>query len=493
MKSLSMVRKFKGCNRLFVIAILLFTTHFASGQNSTVSPYSRYGIGDLTTNGYARNMAMGGISAGLNQSFFINSANPASYSNLWFTVFEGAVNFEEVQLNTATTKQYSNSASLSYFDLAFPIKAQKWSMGFGLSPYSKVGYTIEQTVATPYNDAEIHTYKGSGGLNTFHMGTGFKLAKKLSAGFNVEYIFGVINQDRTVEYRSPYYMATLVNNSNSIGWFHYTFGLQYSLDSLKLSPADSIVELDRQIMLLNDSLGRMIKRDTSSQNPQYQSLNDIKREIATAKAQRKAVVNRKKRGDWQLTFGLTASPDASLRSRTTSVATSFRYYNAQIANQVLLRDTVIYSPSVKGKVLLPFSGSLGFSIRNGSRWLIGADYSIQQWSRFSINDQLDSLSDSWRASVGAQFNPSKKGDGIAYRLGGHYEQTYFNFAGTKINETGISFGLGIPIKRTGTHLHLSFEVGGRGTTEHNLIQEKYYRFSLGLTINDRWFIKPKYD
>ncbi|MBL0104722.1 MAG: hypothetical protein IPP51_13710 [Bacteroidetes bacterium] len=157
-------------------------------KNSTVSPYSRYGIGDLTTNGYARNMAMGGISAGLNQSFFINSANPASYSNLWFTVFEGAVNFEEVQLNTATTKQYSNSASLSYFDLAFPIKAQKWSMGFGLSPYSKVGYTIEQTVATPYNDAEIHTYKGSGG-SIHSIWERALSSQKTLGGFNVRIYF----------------------------------------------------------------------------------------------------------------------------------------------------------------------------------------------------------------------------------------------------------------------------------------------------------------
>ncbi len=488
-----MARNFKGCSRLFVIVFVLFSTHFAVGQNATVSPYSRYGIGDLASTGYARNLALGGIECGLNQTFFINAGNPASYANHWFTIFEGAVSFTEVQLKTSSTSQNTNTASLSYFDFAFPLKAQKWSMGFGLQPYSKVGYSIGQSSVNPFGDSEIRTYKGSGGLNSFHVGTGFKVSKKLSAGMNAEYLFGVINMDRTVEYRSPYYMATLVNNSSSIGWFHFKFGFQYSIDSLRLSPSDSIVEIDRQLMLLSDSLERIIKRDSSSQVSAYVELNEVKREIARTELQRKGIANRHQRGDWHLTFGLTGSPDASLRSRNTSVSSSFRYFNAGLANQVLIRDTILYAPSVKGSVLLPFSGAVGFTLRKGNRWLVGLDYSLQQWSRFSVNEIADSLSDSWKVAAGAQFMPKKKGDGISYRLGAHYEQTYFNFNGNKINETGISFGLGFPIRQTGTNLHLSFELGGRGTVNHNLIEEKYLRFTLGLTINDRWFIKPKYD
>ena len=139
------------------------------------------------------------------------------------------------------------------------------------------------------------------------------------------------------------------------------------------------------------------------------------------------------------------------------------------------------------------SASFGVCLRNTGHWLIGADYSIQQWSNFETNGVKDSLNDSWRVSLGAQFTPGETARSLTYRLGGHYEQTYFNFNGYKINETGISFGMGIPVKKAGTNLHLSFELGSRGTVEHNLIKENYLRFTLGLTINDKWFIKPKYD
>jgi hypothetical protein len=40
---------------------------------------------------------------------------------------------------------------------------------------------------------------------------------------------------------------------------------------------------------------------------------------------------------------------------------------------------------------------------------------------------------------------------------------------------------------------LTLEGGNRGTKKDNLVLEKYIKITLGFTINDRWFIKQKYD
>lgn len=480
----------------FIFFLLLLAFNDSKAQNSSSSPYSRYGIGDITGTSFARNLAIGGVEIGLAQPFNINPGNPAAYSRIWYTTFEGGVNYNQTQLKTKSVQQNTNTASLSYFDFAFPIKADDWAVGFGLKPYSKVGYSIQENSITPFGDNEIRTYNGSGGLNSFHIGSGKRIGKKLSAGIDAEYLFGTINQDRTVEYRSIFYMNTLDNSRTSIGWFHFKFGLQYVIDSLAISKSDSLISLNLKIKTLADSLYDIIDNDASTVS--YDIKNAITQEIAQADELRSKLVNRKKKSDWSLSLGLTACPTANLDARATRTVSSFRYYNYLDANQILIRDTAYYSFGDKKKVTIPLSVGFGFVLKKGSKWLLGADYTMQQWSSFRFLDVKDSLVDSWKIALGAQFTPNDRalrgyGNFVSYRVGFHYEQTFLNVGTDKINDIGVSVGFGLPIRKAGTNLHLTLEAGKRGNVSINPIEEKYLKFSLGFTINDRWFVKPKYD
>jgi len=40
---------------------------------------------------------------------------------------------------------------------------------------------------------------------------------------------------------------------------------------------------------------------------------------------------------------------------------------------------------------------------------------------------------------------------------------------------------------------MAFKIGQLGETNNGLIKETYFKVVLGATINDRWFIKRKYD
>jgi len=107
-------------------------------------------------------------------------------------------------------------------------------------------------------------------------------------------------------------------------------------------------------------------------------------------------------------------------------------------------------------------------------------------------------------SVGAQFHPKSNSfelidkkisywKKIQYRIGFHYEKTYLQLKDNQLNDMGVSIGFGLPVLRSAATLHLSAEAGKRGTISNNLLQENYLKFSLGFTLNDRWFIKQKFE
>ena len=99
--------------------------------------------------------------------------------------------------------------------------------------------------------------------------------------------------------------------------------------------------------------------------------------------------------------------------------------------------------------------------------------------------------------MGVQFNPDHRSNNylktVYYRLGFYYENTYLQMKGSRLNKYGTSFGIGLPLRKFGSIINLSYEIGRRGTIKDNLIQENYWSVFFGLTINDVWFLKRKYD
>ena len=44
-----------------------------------------------------------------------------------------------------------------------------------------------------------------------------------------------------------------------------------------------------------------------------------------------------------------------------------------------------------------------------------------------------------------------------------------------------------------TNADLVAELGQRGTISNSLVRERFVNLNLGFTLNDKWFIKPKFD
>ncbi len=331
---------FTGAFRFFVCLVLMSGNNYLLAQNSTSSPYSRFGVGDLSSTTFARNLSLGGTEIGLDQPNSINYGNPAAYSGLWYTTYEGGFDFKQYEFKTNYSSHKTNTASVSYFDFAFPIKLKKWGLGFGLLPYSKVGYLATSTSTNSFGDTELAQYQGSGGLNNFHIGTGFKATKRLSLGLNAEYIFGVLNYDRIIAFNSSYYLNTATYSSTSVGWFHFQGGAQYRFDSIAVAKSDSLKMFETKVEVLQQLLSNLLQNksgDTSQES--YAKKNELQQQIAEAKLIKENIVVKKVKSDWHAVLGLIVAPAADLNAVNSTTINSFRYRSGL---NMLIRDTVVH-------------------------------------------------------------------------------------------------------------------------------------------------------
>ena len=79
-----------------------------------------------------------------------------------------------------------------------------------------------------------------------------------------------------------------------------------------------------------------------------------------------------------------------------------------------------------------------------------------------------------------------------YRLGGYSSNGAYKINNVAVPEMGLSLGFGLSAKyQSPPMLNLAFEYIQRGNTGRDFLLEKFYRVNVGITINDRWFVKRK--
>ncbi len=193
----------------------------------------------------------------------------------------------------------------------------------------------------------------------------------------------------------------------------------------------------------------------------------------------------------EVTFGLTANNNSSIRAKRTNIVETISGTNE------IVKDTALSSVEW-GDINLPQYISAGVSYRDGKKWLLVADYSMQNWADYSLLGESDDLENSTRFSGGLQYTPefnsvTKYYKRMQYRLGAAYSNTPLMFNDTQLKEMSVSLGFGIPVRKSRTKYDVSVTLGQRGTTDNNLIKEQFLRFGLSVSYEGIWFVKRKYD
>lgn len=415
------------------VIITLVSLKTAQAQDRISSPYSRFGIGEILQNTHVNNMAMGGINQGIYNPLFVNPANPASYTSfdsLSF-VFDVSLHTRFTSLSTTTLTQSANYASIGNLLFGFPVTGW-WKASFGLLPYSATGYKMADTRTDSLYTSITNLYEGTGGINQFYIGSSFDVTKNLSLGANVSYLFGTLGRTSAVEFPdSLHRLNSKISYSNRVHDFLLNYGIMYHKDMA----------------------------------------NGL-----------------------EYTFGASFTAQTNLNNTSDKVIYTYR----SISGIEIPRDTIEVAESVKDKIVLPMGFALGFSFGEINKWLIGSDFSYRQWENFKFSASPDPLKNSMQFSLGGYYNPSNSTVSgyfkrLTYRAGLRYTNGFLELRGQRIDDFGISFGVGLPLPRTSSTINFAFEVGSRGSKKENLINENYVKFTLGLSLFERWFIIKKYE
>lgn len=434
----------QGYKKLLLTAGLVAFLIPVQGQN-TDSPYSRYGYGVLNNQAVGVSRAMGGITYGV-RSLDANPGNPASYTSvdsLTF-IFDMGISYVKSRFSEGNNVQNDNNGGLDYISMQFRV-AKKMGMSFGILPFSSVGYQFG-TQETRNGISTTKTFTGSGNFSQVYLGLAYEPIENLSIGGNVSFLFGNTKYTRSMS-------VTSEPSANSEFQFH-----KLTMNSLKF-------DLGAQYTLpLN-------KKDL-------------------------------------LTIGAVLSPKVTTSGQIDRIKSD---YAAGNSNTPIASDTARFTGS-DAYSDLPSTYGLGFTWNRDRRLTVGADVTFQNWSRVRYSENMgDGLTQAtrfnnvWRFNTGLEYviDPRDRNfvKRMKFRGGLNYSNSYINVQNnlgeiSGYKEYGATLGFGLPIRdvvysgRT-SYININFEYRSLNPEKANLIKEQYFGISVGVCINELWFMKNK--
>ncbi|GAB6012613.1 OmpP1/FadL family transporter [Viscerimonas tarda] len=417
--------------KLFFLAILAVFAVSAEAQN-TNSPYSRYGYGVLNDKAIGASKGMGGISYGV-RGQNVNPGNPASYSSIdsLTFLFDIGVSYTNSRFKTPGASQNDDNGGLDYLALQFPI-AKGLAVSVGFLPYSSVGYQFGNEVVEN-GLRKKYDFQGAGGLSQIYGGLSYRVFKNLSIGANVAYLYGRAEHSRSMSILSESVPAAGEYKKLSINSARFDIGVQY-LQPLTLLGSKNL-----------------------------------------------------------LTVGAVYTPAIKPSARMLVIST----------------DTVSYGVDTQ----LPHTFGLGFTLSNNRTLLYGVDVTYQKWADLNYPGQMgdelssaDRFNNRLRVNAGVEYliSPFERNffKRLKFRAGLNYSNSYLNVKEKSTGKTGgykeygATLGLGLPIRDSYTgktsYINVSFEYTKLAPEISTMIKEDYIGVSVGMNLNDLWFVKNKF-
>ena len=437
-----MIRKIE---RIFLLAVFLIISVCVSAQDGTYgaySPYSIYGIGDISQEGTAFNKSMGGVGLATRNRRFINYLNPAAVTardSLSFMADFGLQQSNKVY-SQGKLKSAHNTFNIYNFVMSFPIYRSSAFM-VGITPFSDVGYDFSSIETDPNiigqtGNISYDSY-GTGSVYQVFAGAGVTFWKRLSLGAEAIYYFGNIDKVTNMDYSNSSYRSVNSGSDLMVRGTTGKFGLQYE-----------------------QKLG----------------------------------------GDVSMIIGATYRLSTSLKG----TALNYRYANQDSVTDTLknesadLRKAGLRIADELG-VGISFKGGEKWSAEFNYLRSDWRNSGFDSASGFSVKSDTETFSSAVSQSFRAGFEIVPNRNDIryylrrcAYRAGVYYDQSYYKLNGNNVNSMGITLGVTLPVFRLYNGLTLGVDLGQRASTRNNMIRERYATFVVGFNIHDIWFQKVQY-
>lgn len=434
--------------KIFLLVALSFCALPMVAQNeayNAYSPYSMFGIGDISKQGTAYNKSMGGVGIATRDKRNINILNPAAVTArdeksfmADFGVAQGNRYYAQHDMTSS-----NNTFNIYDFVISFPVY-KSLAMYAGVTPFSDLGYDMTSKVTDPSiitNTGVItNDINGYGGLTNIFLGAGINVVKGLSLGVEGQYYFGNLHKTNTFTMSNSTYRNISSGFNMNLHAFTAKLGVQYEKN-------------------LTQSVSAVV-------GATYRLGTSLRGEVERYEIQSISSIN-----------DSTPSPRTFI-------------------------DTL-----GRGKVKLASEIGVGIALKGGDRWTAEVNYIRSDWSSSgmdkvigfaSVGNAVFSASASQSVRAGFSIVPNRNDiryyrKRVTYRAGAYWDQACCKLDGNTINAVGVTLGATLPVFRWSNGLTLGVDFGQRGSLTGNMVRERYVNFNIGINVFDIWFLKPRYD
>lgn len=438
----------KRISHKFVVSLVaLFSSiAFSVAQEAygSFSPYSFYGVGDLSMPGSAYNKSMGGVGIAGRNNRYLNILNPAAVTARDSLAFMATFSLSQSNKIYKQGDYVSANNIFNVNDLVFSFPIYKSSaMMLGLVPYSNMGYAftgdIDADLETIVNSGGVPSYSatGIGSMYKVFAAAGVTFLKKISIGAELDYYFGSFEKT---------YATTFSD---------YSFSYPY----------------DTEIIQLNGIAGKF--------GMQYEQPfgNGIRATIGATYS-----TNAKLKGYYEAGHYSVGSASTDTLTYTSDTVGMVR--NSRLASEI----------------------GIGISLKKDNKWMAEFNYTRSDWTSSNLANIsgynlstipfIATVSEAYR--VGFEYIPNIYDiryyfNTVAYRVGAYYKTEHYTLSGHTISSVGLTLGATLPVFRWYNGITIGMELGQRASLSGDLTRERYINFSFGINIFDIWFQKPQYE
>lgn len=415
----------------FICLTLLALSALSFGQAAR-SPFSSYGLGEQYGTALAQSQGMGGVGFSNPGFLYISNQNPALLVYNRLTTFQAGIIGEQRSQESDSVSEKSGSGNLNYMVLAIPVKPGWWTTSFGLMPYTRLNYLLNYKEPIPGTSeyADI-VEEGTGGVNQFYWSNGVSLNPDFSLGLKIAYLFSSTESSYSnLLVDSQVPLSARINDRTFISSFVFTPALHVHLDSVGAK-------------------------------------------------------------NHRLNFGIVYDLQANLNAK----------FNRRIErwNIAGLLDSTTVISNQPGTITMPGNLMVGMSFSPYPfKWTAAMDASYADYSSYrDLEGKNRYGSNSWRIAGGFEYTPDRNSlsnylKRMTYRTGVSIENYPFLANGNTVKDFGITFGVSCPVNRISS-LDLAVKWGKKGDKALNSIEENYFKIYFGITFNDQWFIKRRFD
>lgn len=431
---------------LFVLTLSFALPSFAQEDAyNAYTPYSMFGIGEISKQGTAFNKSMGGVGIASRDKRHVNILNPAAVTAREDKSFMADFGVAQGNRYYAQHDLRSSNNTFNFYDfvISFPVY-KSLAMYVGVTPYSDIGYNMSSKIADPSVVAATgvitNTVQGYGGMTNIFFGAGYDVIKGLSIGVEGQYYFGNLHKTNQFTMTNATYRSISSGFNMNLEAVTAKFGVQYERN-------------------LTQNVSAVI-------GVTYRLATSLRGNVERYEIQTISSIN-----------DSTPSPRSYV-------------------------DTL-----GRGQVRLASEIGVGIALKGGDKWTFEINYLRSDWSSCgfgetpgfaSVGNAVFSASAAQSVRAGFSIVPNRNdiryySKRITYRAGAYWDQASCRLDRKTINAVGLTLGATLPVFNWSNGLTLGVDFGQRGALTGNMVRERYVNFNIGVNIFDIWFIKPKYN